>query len=386
MALSIVNTPTSQAAYYQEAYTIEESSSGIYGVADFKFIAVVKNGAGTQLAKFKFPIYPNSTNKGVVNVKRILETQVTSYFDLDLKNNSAAPCLEYDVEFGKYYSGSESLNEVSSSGWVANGMSGVLDKVPLVDFTERDIHDSELGWLYYNTFTAYVPLVNSETARYKSYSADGTLLKTVETGAGLQLEGRQRKVPVGANATAYASSVLSGSLPLIDPAAAYYTIEFGSYEQAIYYGNPIRYNRINTCSQYEGYTLNWLNAKGGFDSWYFQFKRIDSYEIQRQTMKRQRWELDGNVYAENTHKHAITNYINKSRQVITLNSDNLTTEQAEFLKGLFFSPEVYLLDGVDYYPVNVQADGYEQKKNINDDVFNVTVRCLISDFERTQRL
>jgi hypothetical protein len=184
-------------------------------------------------------------------------------------------------------------------------------------------------------------------------------------------------------------NIVSGALPVLDTDCAYYTVELeaqpfsGSYAPI---SQLVTYNVVDTCSDYIGYTLNWLNERGGFDSWYFQFKRNDSYSVQREQMKRNTWELTGNVYAQNDHKHSITNYITKAKQVITLNSDNLSTADSQFLKGLITSPLVYLLDGSDYYPVNILADGYDMKTNQNDSVFNLTVRCEIADWERSQRL
>ncbi len=391
MALSILHQPTSQAAFKPSAFTVQESSGGIYTNTDFKFIAVVKDGNGVQIAKMKFPIYPNSTNKGVISVSRILETQVTNYFDLDPTGSSAAPIFAYEVEFGKFYGATEYLNEISVTGVCANSIiDTTLDLRIMLGVTERNIHRNELGWVYIDN-TNVIDVTDEYQIVYKSYSSAGVLLKTVTFPFTVFLaSGKQWKYPLGANTLGVASGqISSGTLPLIDAACSYYTIEMqlkpfgGSFARI---GDLFTFNILDTCSDYEGYTLNWLNKLGGFDSWYFQFKREDSYQIQRQQMKRNTWEFNSDVYAENTHKHAITNYITKAKQIIRLNSDNLTTADSQYLQGLATSPEVYLLDGVDYYPVNIVADGYEMKTNQNDSVFNLTVQLEISEFERSQRL
>ena len=74
VALSITQQPDSyHPAFNDTNFVITESSGGIYTKDNFKFIANVKVAA-TSVAKLKAPIYFGSTNKGVFNIGRILES------------------------------------------------------------------------------------------------------------------------------------------------------------------------------------------------------------------------------------------------------------------------------------------------------------------------
>ena len=99
-------------------------------------------------------------------------------------------------------------------------------------------------------------------------------------------------------------------------------------------------------------------------------------------MKRDTKELNGNRISRNEHKHSTSVYYAQRTQRATLHRDNLTTADSEFLKGLFASPEVYLLDGVNYYPIVVNQPEYEQKYNSIDGVFNQVVEIEYSEPER----
>lgn len=393
MALSVLASPSGHAVFTPEYFTIQESSGGIYTDTNFKFIAVVKDGSGNELAKFRFPIYPGQTNKGVISVHRILEAQVSNFFDLVSTgvSVSTAPVVNYEVEFGKEYGSpvTEYLNETNVTPTAYNAACDIdVDLIEewLINTLRRNIHRSELSWLYFN-WSDNVPTAQ-HVVRFISYNAAGGVLGTVEIDFTPTAD-NQHKVPVGSNTTLVPSgSLYSGSLPLIHPAATYYTVQvFGDVTGSEYpVTSLIRFDLLDTCSQYDGYTFCWLNDRGGFDSWYFNMKREDSYDIERRSIKTNTFEFDGDRYERNEHKHSKKNYFTKSVQKATIHSDNLTTSDAAFIKGLFTSPEVYLLDGSDYYPVNVIADTYEQKKNVNDNVFNVKVDIEYSEPQTLQRL
>ena len=108
MALSITQQPNNYAPAFNDTnFVITESSGGIYTKDNFKFIADVKVAA-TTVAKLKAPIYFGSTNKGVFNIGRILESYVTNNWEFT--DTSPSGCVnsfsDYEVEFGYEYSNS----------------------------------------------------------------------------------------------------------------------------------------------------------------------------------------------------------------------------------------------------------------------------------------
>lgn len=80
-------------------------TSSNYAQTNFKFIAVVKDGSGNQIAKLKAPIQYGSTDKAVFNLRRILQSYVSQ--NIGLSVDTTARCTDsyadYSVEFGEEY-------------------------------------------------------------------------------------------------------------------------------------------------------------------------------------------------------------------------------------------------------------------------------------------
>lgn len=394
MGLTILASPQYQSAYTPDFYTVSEASSGIYTDANFKFVAVVKNSGGTQIGKFRFPIYPNSTNKGVISITRILEAQVNSFFSDDSSSigSSTLPLFEYEVEFGTEYGTpvAEYLNQQSSTLITTNATTS--DDVSFEWLTPvriRNINRNEISWLYWNNGTGTTSL-STNIVQIKAYTANGSIIKTTNINYTATAK-TQFRIAVGANQTDFTStgSISTGSVPFVPTNAAYFTVDLGTLDgfglfTAI--STQMRYNIVDNCSQFDGYTVCWLNERGGFDSWYFDMVRKDTYEIDRRMMKRDTYELTGNRFDRNTHKHSRLAYYTETSQRATLNSNNLSTADSDFLQGLAVSPEVYLLDGTDYYPINVMPNNYEKKYNNVDGVFNFALDISFSEPVRSQGL
>jgi len=391
MALSILETPEFQAVLVPDFFTVQESSGGIYSDTNFKFIAVVKDGAGNQLAKMKFPICPNSTNKGVLSVNRILESQIANFFDISSTTigTSTSPVCEYEVEFGKEYGtpATEYLNEATTTKYTTNSAYTGDVSYEGLHTVRRNIHRDELSWFYWNNATGTTNL-GENVLEIKSYNAAGGVLQTCMIRYTATAK-TQFKIPIGYNQNSFTSTgdIMSGSVPFVDAAAAYFTIQVGQWDGVSVFtavSSLFRYDYYDNCSEFDGYTLCWLNDKGGFDSWYFDMVRKDSYEIDRRMMKRDTYELSGNRFRRNAHKHSKLAYYTETKQKAILNSNNLSTADSDFLKGLYTSPEVYLLDGSDYYPINITQNNYDKQYNNVDGVFNLKLEIEFSEPTRSQ--
>ena len=388
MALSILANPEFQAVLVPDYFTVSESSGGIYSDANFKFIAVVKDGSGNQLAKFKFPIYPNSTNKGVISVNRILESQIANFFN-DTSTSigtSTSPICQYEVEFGKEYGTpvTEYLNEVTTTQYTTNSANTGDVLFNGLHTIRRNINRYEQSWFYWNNASGSLNLAQN-AVEIKSYNAAGSVIQTARIQFTATAK-TQFKIPIGYNQNSFTSTgdIVTGGVPFVSASAAYFTIAVGLWSGGTFTQetSTFRYDYYDNCSEFEGYTLCWLNEKGGFDSWYFNMFKRDKWNIEKRIMKRDTHELNGNRFARNEHKHSTSVFYAQRTQRATLHSDNITTADSEFLKGLFASPEVYLLDGVDYYPIIVNLPDYEQKYNSIDGVFNQVVEIEYSEPQR----
>ncbi len=397
--LTILQSPQNISPGYNDHIFLVESTN--YASADFKFIAEIKDD-GTTIAKLKVPVLPG-TDKGVFNVQRIIESYMS--YDFDLENdlsyfNPDNSVFKYEVEFGDEYSGTEYTNQTSvertgfhggmtrrdfttyaSGDWVAH--SGGTSKF-LTNQRTRNIRQ-QWDWLYFIEAPQGISWFPSY-ATYKSYSASGTLLKTVTvtyaTGAtnNTYFVG---KVPSGRN-TSEIGSVLSGTLPVIHASAAYYTI-------AIYDNNDVRITEeyrvdlIDDCSRYDEITVWYLNPMGGFDSFMFNMVSRKSIGTQKKQMRRQQYELVGDTYTYNVNKHGLTNYDTRVTESMLLNSDWINDQESNAIGELIASPTVFVqLDGeTDYIPVIVNTPSWEEKNENTDGLFNCTIEIQF-DMERRQ--
>lgn len=396
--LTILQSPQSISPAYNDHIFLVESTN--YASADFKFIAEIKDN-GTTIAILKNPVL-NGTDKGVFNVQRIIEAY-TGY-DFDFENDLTFytnSVFKYEVEFGDEYLGTEYTNQTSlertgfngamtrkdfstyaSGEWVAHN--GGTSKFLTTQRTRR-IRQDQWDWLYFLEAPqglAWYP----EYATYKSYSADGTLLKTVTVAYSTGSTNNTYflgKVPSGRN-TSEISSVLSGTLPVIHTAATYYTI-------AIYDLNDVRITEeyridlLDDCSRYDQITVWYLNPMGGFDSFQFDMINRPKFLTQRKQMRRQLYELVGDTYSYSQTRHGLTNYDTRESKSITLNSDWLNDQESSAMHELVSSPVIFIKLGgeTDFTPVTINTPDWEQKNENTDGLFNAQIEVQF-DVERRQ--
>lgn len=386
-------------AYNDHIYLVESTHTAS---ADFKFIAEVKD-AGTTIAKLKVPVL-NGTDKGVFNVQRIIESYLS--YDFDLSNtlsyfNPGNSIFPYEVEFGEEYLGTEYLNQTSvervgfnggmtrrdfstyaSGEWVLHN--GGTSKF-LTTQRRRRIRRAQWDWLYFIEAPqglAFFPAY----AEYKSYSAGGTLLKTVTvtyvTG-GTNGEYFMGKVPSGRN-TSEIGSVLSGTLPVVHADAAYYTVAI--YDDSdVKLTEEYRLDLVDDCTRYDEINLWYLNPMGGFDSFMFNMVNRATFDTMRKQMRRQGYELSGDTYEYNLSRHGLTNYDTKETKKVLLNSDWLNDQESDAMHELVSSPVVFiqLPDEEFYTPVVVNTTTWERKNENTDGLIQAQIEIQF-EMERRQ--
>jgi hypothetical protein len=108
---------TYQPSNNDNIWVVTESSTGITGNFNFKFLCDVKNTSGTLLSRLKVPIHYDSTSRGVFNISKVLSSYTT--YDWDYDDTAASGCTNsvqgYTLAFGYEYStGATSDIEVST--------------------------------------------------------------------------------------------------------------------------------------------------------------------------------------------------------------------------------------------------------------------------------
>lgn len=402
--ITVVQSPADISPAYNDHIYLVESDN--YASADFKFIAVIKDGAGSTIAKLKAPILNGSTDQGVFNVQRIIEAYTAYQFDQNLHTfDERGSTFEYEVEFGEDGDGVEYENLTSVTRWAWNaaltrreystyasgdfGIAGttVYSAKFLTTQRRRRKRNEQVDWLYYLHLPSPLAFWINYVS-YRSYDAAGGLLKTVTAFTGLGLgpagEWAVDKVPTGQNLDdVLIGDVISGTLPVVDPTASYYTVTlYDNSDQPR--TEEYRIDIVDQCTQYDPISVHYLNPVGGFDSMMFDLVNRQSVQATHLQMKRQLYELGNDTYTYNLNKHALANYDTVKTTRIKLTSDWLNDQEANAVSELITSPVVFIhMDG-DMIPVTVLTSQWEQKTVLNDQLFNCEIE-LQFDTERLQR-
>lgn len=117
---------------------------------------------------------------------------------------------------------------------------------------------------------------------------------------------------------------------------------------------------------YEGTRFTWLNEVGGWDYFTFPFANSKSDSIDRKTFKQSFVDYSSatgyDVTYDNTRRgtRAYAMHYDETRMA---ESDWLTTEQADWLREMVESPNVYIQQGTEFYPVMIETSNFDYKTN-----------------------
>lgn len=395
MAITINTEPNDVAPVYSDISYVVTSTN--YAQPNFKFVAVIKNAAGTILAKLKAPIFHGTTDKGVFNISRILQNYVTYDFTQNL--GTMTKCLNsyigYSVEFGEEYGGTEYLNLTSDTGKYAwNGLFNLYGSETAATY-KIDVPSSSPKFLT-RVRTRRVTRVQYDylhfllmgfacTPKIIAYNAAGSVLATsiiklpwtASTSDLSQFMVRFGAGVVQLNALT-AGELDSGTAGNVIPSGtAYYTVQIqtgGSPGSELY-----RFDIVEECSKYTPQYLYFLNPLGGFESVRCGMASRDKYNVSRKQFKRNNYTLSGNTYAYNTTKHGLTNYAVEKTKEVTLNTNFLNETEFEWLQDLIASPVVFLGN----IPVNIVETSYDVFDDI-DGPNNLKITVQYTEPERLQ--
>jgi hypothetical protein len=371
VAITIENEPGDITPVYSDiTYTLSSNNSG---QTNFKFVAVVKNAAGTILAKLKAPVY-TGTSYGVFNLSRILQNYVT--FDFNQATTIPAKCsnsfLAYSVEFGEEYGGTEYLNLTSDTGkytwnglfskWESEAVNDYEIAIPssrkfLTTVRSRRVTRAQYDYLYFLRGAA----TGVDEVEVKAYDAAGNATtsvidQTFNTTAKDEYLLRMAAGVVNLNQIPSASLISGTAGSVVPVGTVYYTIQL---KQSI--GNDpcsetYRFDVIEECSKYTPRVLYFLNRLGGFETLRCGMLNRDTFEVQRKQLKRNTYEFTGTQYGRDTAAHGIASYSTTKTRKVILNTDFLNATEWQWVDDLLSSPIVYL-DGT--IPVNITNTSME---------------------------
>lgn len=145
------------------------------------------------------------------------------------------------------------------------------------------------------------------------------------------------------------------------------------------------YTIADICSLHIIYQIYWLDRDGNILMFNF-----DKVSVRTENMKTTTVRLDPNVltagvYGSNNWDRELHSVSTDLQDSMVLNTDWVTEEQSVQLKELFNSPQRWLYDGDRYLPITVTQTSYEEKKHVNEKLFNYTINIDLEIKETRQR-
>ena len=140
--------------------------------------------------------------------------------------------------------------------------------------------------------------------------------------------------------------------------------------------------------EYNGVRFAWKNEFGVWDYYNFTLQSNASNNIERVSFKQSfvPYDTNNNVPAYDKQRRGTKQIVNKVNRVRTANSDWLTQAEADWLRELFFSTNVYIQDGSEFLPVVVSDATLNEKTNPRTQkVFQYSINFELANNKRSRR-
>jgi len=253
--------------------------------------------------------------------------------------------------------------------------------------TTQSIQDGEYATiaLYNGNFNGSTTVAQDIFATlFSFYNSSGALILTasfdniVANGGGPRTAGTQLWSNVVANATGRNQLIYAGvgyqnlinASVTIPTTASYYTVKFCPQAAA---------STINTTASFATYTFNivdprcgyngvrfaWKNEFGVWDYYTFTLEDGAGTNIERSSYEQTfvDFSTPTDTVAYNKQRRGMVDFYNKLVEVKTANSDWLTQTEADWLKELFYSADVFIQNGSTFEPIVISSANLVQKKN-----------------------
>lgn len=145
---------------------------------------------------------------------------------------------------------------------------------------------------------------------------------------------------------------------------------------------------VDNCSVYPNVRLAFLNSLGGWDMWNFNLLSKRNLNVNRSEFKRTLPFSYNVINGRGNRQYNVQSVVGEEEY--TINTDWLTEEEYAYLEELISSPEVYVVNGLQYSqsndsilsrkspiplvtPIIITSKSYPSRSVLNDDLFNLTI-------------
>jgi hypothetical protein len=194
---------------------------------------------------------------------------------------------------------------------------------------------------------------------YTLNTCDSTVGQNRQTSGSLLIT-----MPIGpANITA------AGGVDLTTTPWTHYTITLLAQVDPLIDANPVWdkftiYKTTGNCD-YNGVRFAWINDFGVWDYYTFGLQNDKTTAMDRGIYKQNfvNYSTTTNAVPYNISRRGNNAYYTNINEIYTANSDWLTQDEADWLQGLFYSPNVYIQDGFNMVPVIINSNDFVSKTN-----------------------
>ena len=150
---------------------------------------------------------------------------------------------------------------------------------------------------------------------------------------------------------------------------AYYTVNAYGQKAASTINNSgsyasLRYEKQGAQCGYDGVRFAWKNEFGVWDYYTFTLQTDKAFSIERANYEQTFVPYNSNYPVPySKERRGVINYYNKPIQTQVANSNWLDQDEADWLKELFFSANVFYQEGTEFYPAVITSVDVTEKTN-----------------------
>ena len=340
MALSITQTPaTASLAQSPIIFTVSENTP-VYTSSSFQYIGELYYWQGaltnsSSVADYIVTKFPNTNNVGIFDLNRIINSTLTDYAQANTSN-----VVYFATDFyWQYLSGSTYVtgSHVKSQTYKALDGYGLFQEPIGQQISAKTPHwplmtdgpatqsafieNKGNAGVYVGSVGATAPTKIVYTGN--TGTADFTLTSTTATS------GQIVQYPIGPSQPGF---------PITTTGLTYYTVQ--AYNGSTPLGTPIKYN-VDCIQKYPNVRIKWKNRYGQFDWFNFYMVNRQSFTTEKKTYQPQLGTWEGATLSYQNYDSGILNYIDDSKQGLSVNTFYVPESYNDIFKQLLVSDEIY---------------------------------------------
>lgn len=343
-------------------------------------------------------------NRTYVDPSRILQSQIGSCIAIPSANHASyVDCSSMGVDYAMTFLEQDKVNGVYVDGDllitdIKTVWNGGVEKLDWLDFDYTDFQ-MENGAITNKRFLTNAPstqyINDNQSAFLYFLNPNQEVIKlnlvSYDSGGGLVQIGSIditpstdfSYVPVGTYdiQNSDSSNWTIGSPATFLNSAAYYTVAVATNASS-----EVFTFRINErCSKYEPIRLHWLNRLGGYDSFNFSLKSMESTDIDRSSYLSQEHNFTGTRWEYTKASRGTTDYHVGTKKKLTVNTPYLNEAESIWMEDFATSPIVYQESGNELIAMSGKPKLINKQTSLNDKLMQYEFELEYSLTDMRQR-